>query len=456
MVSLKLALCALNAAAQAIDVDVAVIGGGGSGGYAAVQLREKYGKKIVVVEKQDKLGGHTESWYDPVTGNAYNYGVAAFSNETVAVDFFKQLNVPTRAVEFDQARNLYIDFKDGKPVNYTPPTTQEVTEATGRYREQWLKYADLLLPTSEHFPRGSDIPSDLLLPWREFAHKYNTEAASPSIWSTVVVDLNTALMIDVWKAWNPSPTGSIQPASGDNTEIWQKAAKLLGKDVLYESEVISAKRTRNGMRLQVRDKAGHVTTINAKRLLVTIGPETMNPKFFDLSREELEIFHSPAGNRYYTGIVSHPSLQAVEITNVVPAAVNANYLAYPTVPFQSAFNYRGNSSTGPIHRALAIVSRETSAEDAKDLIRRSLQDLMDGGAIPAGNCSDLEFRTFSDHGLLYRRWSADQLRDGIFAKAYALQGQRSTWYTGAFWMNNNAVMLWNTTETILKRMLKDI
>lgn len=46
---------ALIAATQAIDVDVAVVGGGGSGGYAAVQLRETYGKKIVVIEKQKQL-----------------------------------------------------------------------------------------------------------------------------------------------------------------------------------------------------------------------------------------------------------------------------------------------------------------------------------------------------------------------------------------------------------------
>src|SRR6478735_626626 len=55
MVSSKLLFLAVIAAVQAIDVDVAVVGGGGSGGYAAVQLRENYGKKIVVIEKQKQL-----------------------------------------------------------------------------------------------------------------------------------------------------------------------------------------------------------------------------------------------------------------------------------------------------------------------------------------------------------------------------------------------------------------
>lgn len=365
------------------------------------------------------------------------------------------MKVPIGPVQSVPAENLYVNFEDGKGVDYTPPTTKEAADAMGNYRDQWLKYIDILLPTSKHFPRGDKVPSDLLLPWYEFARKYQAEPASPSIWDIVVVDLNTALMIDVWKAWNPAD-GSFQPVSGDNTEIWKKAAKLLGKDVLYESEVISAKRTKSGVKLEVRDKDGLITKVNAKRLLITIGPETINPKYFDLNSEELEVFHSAAGNRYFTGIVSHPSLPAAEITNVVPATINGNYLAYPTVPFQAYFHYKGNSSTGPIHRALAVVPRETSIDDAKDFIRKSVQNLIDAGTIPAGNSSDLDFRTFSDHGLLYRRWSAEQLRGGIFARANALQGQRSTWYTGAFWMNNDCVMLWNTTNAILKEMLKGI
>lgn len=55
MVSSKILFLAVIAAVQAIDVDVAVVGGGGSGGYAAVQLRENHGKKIVVIEKQKQL-----------------------------------------------------------------------------------------------------------------------------------------------------------------------------------------------------------------------------------------------------------------------------------------------------------------------------------------------------------------------------------------------------------------
>lgn len=38
-----------------ITRDVAIIGGGASGAYAAVRLKEDYGQRIVVIEKADRL-----------------------------------------------------------------------------------------------------------------------------------------------------------------------------------------------------------------------------------------------------------------------------------------------------------------------------------------------------------------------------------------------------------------
>lgn len=48
---------------RVLSKDVVIIGGGASGSYAAVRLRDDYGKSIVLVEKQDKLvsGSHLRS-----------------------------------------------------------------------------------------------------------------------------------------------------------------------------------------------------------------------------------------------------------------------------------------------------------------------------------------------------------------------------------------------------------
>lgn len=484
MASVKFFLFGVAAAAgaagngnAAIDTDVAIIGGGGSGAYAAVRLREDFGKNIVVIEKENRLvrqsasqtsriidqvtkslqGGHTNTWHDPKTKEPFDYGVEVFTNLTVSRDFFGRFNIPVGSPKFVQSQPLYADFTTGKAVNYTPPSTAEVTDASAKWREQWLKYQDLLLPTSSNFPSGDDIPEDLLLTWNDFAKKYDIADLSPSIFSTVVVDLEHALMIDVWKAYAAATTDSgLQPVSGDNSEVYDKAAQLLGNDVLYENQVVSAKRSNEGVQLLVKGKDGNITEINAKRLLITIGPETLNQTVFDLDDNEVDIFSSTSANRYYTGVVSHPSLPAQLVQNTAPDAVAANYLAYPSIPGLSSFNYLGNSSTGPIYRTVLVVPKDTEFEEAKSLVRSSLQNLIDAGTIPAGDADQVEFKAFDDHGALYRRWTADQLRGGIVSQANALQGLRSTWYTGAFWMNNDAAMLWNTTASILPRVVEGI
>lgn len=394
-----------------------------------------------------------------MTKEPFDYGVQVFTNLTASRDFFARFNIPVGPPQFAQSETLYADFTTGKAVDYTPPSAAAVTDALTKWREQWLKYQGLLLPTTSNFPTGDDIPEDLLLTWNDFARKYDVEAISPSIFTVMVVDLESALMIDAWKAY-AGPTLAVvpdlQPVSGDNSEVYNKAAQLLGTDVLYESQVISAKRSNDGVQLQVKGKDGNITEINAKRLLITIGPESLNRTVFDLDDEEADIFSSTSGNRGYTGIVSHPSLPAKVVQNTAPGAVTTDYLDLPSAPALSSFNYLGNSSTGPIYQTVLVVPRDVEFEQAKSIVLTSLQNLMDAGTIPAGDVEQMDFKAFLDHGPLYRQWTADQLRGGIVTRTNALQGLRSTWYTGAFWMNNDSGMLWNTTDSIIPRVIQGI
>jgi hypothetical protein len=68
-------------AEDTITVDVAIIGGGATGTYAAVRLQD-YGKSVLVIEKSGRLGGHTETYFatdapPPFTGAPVDYGVQA-------------------------------------------------------------------------------------------------------------------------------------------------------------------------------------------------------------------------------------------------------------------------------------------------------------------------------------------------------------------------------------------
>jgi heterodisulfide reductase subunit A-like polyferredoxin len=67
------------ASGDVITRDIAIIGGGSSGIYSAMHLQAA-GKSVVVVEKEEVLGGHTHTWTDPNTGVSINYGVEAYQN----------------------------------------------------------------------------------------------------------------------------------------------------------------------------------------------------------------------------------------------------------------------------------------------------------------------------------------------------------------------------------------
>lgn len=56
-----------------INRDVCIIGGGSSGTYTAVRLTD-LGQSVVVVEKEDVLGGHTNTFVDPINNATVDYG----------------------------------------------------------------------------------------------------------------------------------------------------------------------------------------------------------------------------------------------------------------------------------------------------------------------------------------------------------------------------------------------
>jgi heterodisulfide reductase subunit A-like polyferredoxin len=72
-----------------ITRDVCIIGGGASGTYGAIRLND-LGKSVVVVEQQSQLGGQTETYTDPASGNKTEMGVVAWYTNDIANSFFAQ------------------------------------------------------------------------------------------------------------------------------------------------------------------------------------------------------------------------------------------------------------------------------------------------------------------------------------------------------------------------------
>jgi hypothetical protein len=213
-------------------------------------LREDFNKSIVVVEKTGQLGGHTETYIDPVTQFPVDYGVLAYLNTSATVEFFKRFDVPLTAVPSTSPFvTKYVDFSTEKvDPGYTPA---DPTAALNILVRELQKYP--YLPGGYNLP--DPVPADLLLPFGDFVTKYGIQAAVPSIliFAHGVGELLKSLTLYVFQNFRlpqleSLPAGSFLTTEDHfNSEIYLKVSALLSSDVLYGSTVIDADRYENGM-----------------------------------------------------------------------------------------------------------------------------------------------------------------------------------------------------------------
>lgn len=162
-------------ASDIIHKDVLIIGGGSTGTYAAIKLLDA-NRTAIVVEKDALTGGHTQTYLDPVTGAHVDYGVVVFHNNDFVKKYFARFNIPLVLVNMATANTTevarQVDFNTGKIVtNFV--AQDPIPSATG-YFMQLLQYPYV----EKGFDLVYPVPSDLLLPLKDFLKKYSLEGMS--------------------------------------------------------------------------------------------------------------------------------------------------------------------------------------------------------------------------------------------------------------------------------------
>lgn len=207
-----------------ITRDVCVVGGGSGGTYAATRLSQ-LGQSVVVIEKESLMGGHTNTYTDPATGQTVDYGVVVFHNISVVQNYFAHYNVALAPVGFPTPNiTEYVDFRTGEIVEgYTPV---DPTAALGLWAAQLAKYPFLV--TGINLP--NPVPADLLLPFRDFVNKYNLGNLVQTILQLGqgYADLLDQPTLYAIKLFGPSllqtlETGYIATAAQDNHLIYDAA-----------------------------------------------------------------------------------------------------------------------------------------------------------------------------------------------------------------------------------------
>ncbi|KAF7536003.1 hypothetical protein G7054_g4912 [Neopestalotiopsis clavispora] len=458
-------IVAASTPSSSISRDVVIIGGGASGSHAAVWLCDQ-GKTVAVVEKREVLGGHTAVYNDPDTGKPINVGVQGWIQYGDTMGFVERMGVSTNgSMQFTTLTSEFVDFKTGLPVSgYSPPADDDKYAALQRILDVWEPYENLVLPGFFNFPNVSSIPEDLLMPFSQFVEKYNVSAGVPAIWEATAMGLSNTMEVPTLYVMQGSGVpmvrallglgASVVPPSGSLHELYDAIAAFLGEDVLYSSTVIEAARNETGVSVLVTNANGTVTEINAKRLLIAIEPTNDNMAPFDLDETEMDVLNKFGYATVYAGILQHPSLQInTSYSNTLPAAAPDNWTVYPTAPQVGRIDYLGG--TTDLFQFTAVGTEEDTSESIRQVINDTINAMIDAGTLPKSN-GTLTFPAFANHGMMHSRVSAEELLAGFIQKQYALQGRRSTYYTGAAFSAGFSTVLWAFNEQLLPMVIEGI
>ena len=430
------------AANDIIRRDFVIIGGGASGTYAAITLKDK-GNSIILIERKGKLGGHTETYTAP-DGTKVDIGVQAWHNDSITRAFFARFDIPLSSFTFAPApAPLYVDFCTGKQVrNFSGGVVH------ADYVAQLSKYPYLNDGLKLPYP----VPQDLLLPWDEYIQKYHLQ---DSAWATTAArpappgELLGIPAIYVFNALNRFQVEqgedrrfAFATARQNNGELYEKAQAELGADALLHSTVTAGRRatTRaDGVRLVVITPRGNKLII-AKQAILGIPPVLDNMKTFNLDPHEEGILSKVRGWAFYAGLISNTGLtQDHWYTN---AAANAPYHV-PNIP--DYFWFKPTKIKGQF-----LYWYSASQPTSQPAIEAGAAATVNRLHAVAGSQGTSEpiFQAFANHTPFHPYVSTSDIANGFYRDMYNLQGYRNTWYIGAlFVVGGNQI--WNNTKNLL-------
>jgi hypothetical protein len=431
--------------APVIERDVVVLGGGSSGTYTAVRLRD-LGRSVLVVERKDRLGGHTETFHDPATGATTDIGVIVWHDMPEVRDYFARFDVPlVPYVDPGDGDQKLADFRTGQVVpGYEIPVPVALTA-----------YRDLLQSRYPYLDAGFElpdpVPAELLAPFSDFITANGLESIAQLVFrfGQGLGDLMNKPALYVMKNFsltlvNHILTGAIvATARTDNSEIYEKATTFLGEDVLLGSTLVTADRDRaEGVVLRIDTPQGP-RTVRAGALVVTAPPVPTTLAPLGLDTTESALFGRFRPGYYYTGLLRLPGVPDSTTVRNVGADTPNNIAVLPGI-------YRITRSSVPGLFDLKYGSTTPlSAAQVKANVLADVDRLQTAGTLPATSPSFAAFRSHSPFELTV---SADDIAGGFYRRLNALQGHRHTFYNGGAFHTHDSSLLWQFTEGLLPRI----
>ncbi|RDW79103.1 uncharacterized protein DSM5745_05955 [Aspergillus mulundensis] len=381
--------------AQAIDRDVVILGGGATGTYAAVQLREQ-GHTVALVEQKSRLGGHAETLFLP-DGKYVNYGVEGYFNNEVTKDFFAQLDVDYEALLPATLLTQHVNFRTGERA--LPGSELLTTAAAALLYRGAIEQFDFLAAGVIDLP--SEVPEILLRPFREFVDEYALWGAVDLVFTFTenvgnILDRPTLYVIQDFGIPHIDALldgGYIRPKNGV-TVLFDKAANYIDpQNIFYDSAAIDTTRSEDSVEVLIENsKTGSQTLIRAKRLLVAFPPVLDKLYGFDLSADESSLFAKWTYMNYYAAVLTNtPVPDNFNILNTDPSNQPG---ALPTTPFNWALEYSG--VPGYFMNKIVGEANLTEAE-ARALVIDDVKRMSEAGTFKMEDGEEPTIAAFASH-----------------------------------------------------------
>lgn len=426
------------AEAQVIYRDVCVIGGGSAGTYAATRLGD-LGRSVVLVEAKDRLGGHTETYHDPVTGGTVDIGVIVFEDDPLVHNYFGRFGLDLVPIGGFGASTAYVDFRTGRTVDYTPPPPT----ALPAYYQLISQYG----PIDTVFDLPDPVPHDLVAPFADFVDKYDLGSVVPLVFNYGqgignILDLPALYSINTFGLGvvrNILAGSFLTTAAHNNSLLYERATTHLGDNVLLDTHVLRVDRSTAEVRVLVATPGGP-RLIRAGKLVVTSPPLLRNFAGFDLDATERSLFSQFISGAYYTGVVRLSGLpDGVSLDNVAPDT------PYNLPPLPGLYGVGPTGIPGLYNVKYGSPSPLPTALVRRN-IRSEIERVAKAGTYPVV-FEDLV--VFASHAPFELHVTPQAITRGFYRRLNRLQGHNRTYYTGAAFHSHNSTRIWTGIETLL-------
>jgi hypothetical protein len=433
---------AARAESVVIRRDVCVIGGGSSGTYTAIRLRD-LGLSVAVVESKDRLGGHCETFHDPATGGTADIGVIVFHDLPLVREYFARFDVALVGFGGFRETPIYVDYRTGKVVpGYAPPAPVALAAYLGLLQQYPYLAAGFDLP--------DPVPPTLLMPFGDLVEQAGLQSIVQLVFgfSQGIGDLLRQPTLYVMKliglgvVQNVLANSFLTTARRNNSELYEKAIAFLGDDVLLNTRVRQVHRSVHGVRVHV-DTPDGPRIVHSDKVVVTAPPVPRTFASFDLDPVERQVFARFRPGAYWTAVARLSGMPAD--LSVVNVGADTRY-NLPPLPGIYSVTPTGIPDLWHVKYGSAVPLPD---HQVRRNIAAGIRRLATAGTLPV-TVDGLEI--FRAHVPFELTVGVADIAGGFYRELNALQGHNHTYYNGAAFHAHDSSLLWQFTEGLLPKI----